>query len=150
MMKYFRKGFHKVYVLRDACIIVASYFLAYYLRFYVLYNVHMDANEKWYSLKVYTDKLILIIPLYLFIYFLCGLYAPIENKFTLSKFLKTILANILGILLILFALYLQMEFDISRQFLLFFFASNVILSVGARELHSYGLKIMGKNQQTIS
>lgn len=150
MIKYCQKKFYKIHVLIDACIIVISYLLAYYLRYCVLNNVSIGVNEKWYSLNAYTDKLIFIVPLYLFLYYFLDLYTPMENKLTLIKVFKIILANILGIVLITFALYLQKEYDISRQYLIFFFVMNVILSVGTRILYSYCLKFMRKKQQLIS
>ena len=138
----------------DACIIVISYLLAYYLRFIVLNNVFdffkMNVNEKWYSLNVYTDKLILMVLLYLFSYYFLKVYTPIENKLTLPKVLQIVLANIMGIVLFLFALYLQKEYDISRKFLILFFVMNVILSIGSRMLYSCYLKIMRKKKQLIS
>ncbi len=148
MMKYYQKKFNKIHILMDACIIVFSYLLAYYLRFFVLNNrfdfFRMGVNEKWYSLNVYSGKLILIVPLYLCFYYFLNLYAPIKTKFTLTKVFQTVLANVLGMALLLCALYLQRENDISRQFLLLFFVINVILSVGSRMLYSYYLKIIRK------
>ena len=154
MIKYYQKKFNKIHVLMDACIIIISYLLAYYLRFFVLNNgfgfFKMGVNEKWYSLNVYTDKLILIVPLYLFLYYFFNLYTPIENKHTLTKVFQIILVNILGIALFLLALYLQKEYNISRLFLILFFVMNVILSVVPRMLYSYCLKIRRKKQQLIS
>jgi FlaA1/EpsC-like NDP-sugar epimerase len=144
MVKYNQRKFNKIHVLMDACIIIISYLLAYYLRFFVL-NTGFDffkigVNEKWYSLNVYTDKLILIVPVYLFLYYFFKLYTPIENRLTLTRVFQIILANILGIVLFLFALYLQKEYNISRQFLILFFVMNVILSVGSRMLSKCRLR----------
>lgn len=156
MKKCNLKKFNRIYVLMDAGIIAISYLLAYYLKFYVL-NVNnvfnffeMSINEKWYSLNVYTDKLILMVPLYLFLYYFLNVYTPIENKLTLTKVFQIILANIMGIVLFLIALYLQKDHELSRKFLLLFFVMNVILSIVPRMPYSYYLKIMHRKHQSIS
>ena len=149
MIKSHQKKFNKIHVLMYACIIVISYLLAYYLRFYVLNNgfevFKIDVNEKWYSLNVYTGKLVLIVPFYLLLFYFFNLYTPIEQKLTLTKVCQIILANILGIVLFLLALYIQKKHDISRQFLVLFFVLNIILSIVPRMLFFYFLKIRRKN-----
>lgn len=151
MIKNHHDKFNKIHVLMNACIIVISYLLAYYLRFYVLNNgldfFKIGIIEKWYPLDAYTGKLVLIVPLYLFLYYFFNLYTPIEQKLTLTKVCQIILVNILGIVLFLLALYIQKENDISRQFLVLFLAINVMLSVVPRMLYSYFLKIRRKNNK---
>ena len=147
MMIYCQRKFHKVNVLIDACIIVFSYLLAYYLRFYIITNVTSVANEKWYPLHVYGDKLIFIVPLYLFLNYFFDLYTPMENTSSLTKIFKIILINTLGIVLTTITLYLQKESDVSRQFLIIFFIINATLTIVTKILPSYCLKIMSKKQQ---
>lgn len=151
MINYYPKKFSKSYILVDACNIVISYLLAYYLRFTILINgidfFELGAKEKYYPLNVYTDSLILLVPLYLFLYCFLNLNTSLENKITLKKVLQIVLTNILGIVLFLIALYLHKEIDLSRKFLTLFFLLNVILSIGSRMLYSYCLKIIRKKQQ---
>lgn len=153
MLKNYLKGFSKIQVLMDACIMVISYLLAYYLRFHILNNVfgvfRMGVNERWYSVNVYTDQLVLMVALYLLAYFLLEVYTPIGDKLTSTKIFRIIIANILGFGLFLSALYLQKVPYLSRKLLFLFFVMNLILGIGSRMLCAYCLKVIHKKQQLV-
>lgn len=152
MINNYLKKFNKIQVLIDACIIVISYHLAYYLSFYALRFdfLQISVIEKYAPLNKYTDKLMFLVLLYLFLYYFFEVYTPNENKLTLTKVFRIILTNILGVVLFLFTLYFQKGFDIARYFIILFFVINVILSIGVRMLYFYCLKIMRKKQHLIS
>ncbi len=138
MIKEDHKMLNKFQVLLDVCTIAAAYFLAYYLRYYSPFiSVGL---ERFYPLKNYAVMLIYLIPLYLCFYYIFRLYAPMQEKRQLLAAVKVLFSNICVMIIFLFTLYLQREYDISRKFLFIFVTINVILSISTRMLSSYLLR----------
>ena len=136
MIKDNQKTFNRLHVLMDACIIVISYLLTYYLRFYILLKYipffRLSENEYFYSVQKYAESLIFIVPLYLFIYYFARLYTPKRSMRRVSEAFNIIIANTFGIAVQTSFLYLTKEFDISRKFLGLFYLTNIALSMLAR------------------
>ena len=71
MIKDNQKTLNRLHILMDAIIIVISYLIAYYLRFYsFLTSLQIFNVEKgsFYSLTIYARSLYFLVPLYLIIY----------------------------------------------------------------------------------
>jgi Undecaprenyl-phosphate glucose phosphotransferase len=120
----------------DACIIIIAYLLTYYLRFYILLKYipffRLSENEYFYPIQVYARSIILIVPLYLFIYYFTRLYTPKRSRHRITEAFNIILANTFGIALLISFLYITKEFNISRKFLGLFYLMNITLSIAAR------------------
>ena len=77
MIKDNQKTLNRLHILLDAVIIVVSFLIAYYLRFYsFITNLKIFNVEKgtFYPLSVYAQSLYILVPLYLFIYNKAKLY----------------------------------------------------------------------------
>lgn len=127
-----------LHVLIDVCSIVIAFFIAYYLRFHSAFINTQLGN--FYPLEKYLALLIYLVPLYLVIYYLLKLYDQERGKSKGHVIFKVIVSNVIGIALFLFLLYIQKEFNISRIFLILFFAINVILGAGFEVLCSHFIK----------
>ncbi len=122
-------------IIADISIVIASYLLAYLIRFRLLADVGVFAlgqNEKFYSLSVYAKYLIAIVPGYFFIYNKSGLYQLSRN--TRIALWKITEANIFGLLFFALILTVLKEVNLSRWFLGCFFLLNVALGYSFRRL----------------
>lgn len=152
MIKDNQKMLNRAHVLMDACIIVLSYLLAYYLRFNsILTKLPLLYAEKgtYYPLDVYVQRLSILVPLYLIIYYYLKLYAPKRSKKKWTEFFYLTMANALGVVFFTFVLYMQGEIDISRWLLFFFSAVNVFFSTFARMLLAHILKFVRKKGKNL-
>jgi len=136
MIKDNQKTFNRLHVLMDACIIVISYLLTYYLRFYVLLKYipffRLAGDEKFYPVEKYAESLLVIVPVYLFIYYFAHLYTPKRSRRRVSEAFNIIIANTIGIALQTSFLYIIEEFNISRKFLGLFYLMNISLTLLSR------------------
>lgn len=149
MLKDKQNIYIKIHVLIDGCMIILSYLLSYYLRFYVFNNLFdyfkIVNGERFYSLDVYSGQLIHLVPLYLFIYFFLDMYSPMPHNRRLAEAFRMILANIVGIIIFITSLYFMNEYVFSRKFLFCFFVTNLVLGFGSKALYSYWLRAKDKN-----
>jgi Undecaprenyl-phosphate glucose phosphotransferase len=93
------------------------------------------------SIEVYSLRLFILVPLYLFIYYFNKLYTPKRGKQKWAEIFNIIQANIFGIVFFSFFLYFLKEIDISRKYLILFFIINTLFSTGSRMLLSYSLRV---------
>jgi Undecaprenyl-phosphate glucose phosphotransferase len=129
----------------DATIIVISFLIAYYLRFYsFLTNLAIFKVESgtFYPLSVYAQSLYALVPLYLFIYNSAKLYTPKRGKRRWAEFFHVSYSNFLGLAFYFFLLYMIGEDDISRMFLGMFTLINVILCTLARMMVAQALIVI--------
>lgn len=141
MIKDNQKYFNRLHVLMDAVVISVSYLLAWMLRFI---GPFADTAVRALTFEQYMLALIFIVPGFLILYKAFNLYAPMRmqgRRLVLSNIMK---ANILGMLLIIFTLYMLKEDDFSRGVIYLFFGVNVILGWSARMLIFYILRDMRK------
>ena len=79
MIKDNQKTFNRLYIVLDAMLIVGAYFLAYPLRFHVLSALKpfaLQEGERFLAFVIYARKIIFLLPGYLVIYGISGLYKP--------------------------------------------------------------------------
>lgn len=101
------------------------------------------------DLTSYIQTLVVLIPLYLFLYYLFGLYEPKRRKSLFSDALSILKANILSIIVLLSILFVIKEIHYSRQVFLIFIILNstltlsqrVFIKILLREIRSKGLNI---------
>lgn len=143
MIKDNQKMLNRVHVLMDACIVAISYLIAYYLRFYspLTHLKLFRAEVGRLPLPVYAKYLIIIVPLYIFIYSFSKLYTPKRSKKRMSEVFSITTSTIFGTVFFFALLYMLKQPNISRLFVILFSIANVILSAGARLLLSYILRV---------
>lgn len=137
MIKDNQKIFNRIHVFIDGLLVVLSYIAAYYIRFYVLSNrglFHVEQSAGFYPLGVYAKYLLVLVPLYLFLYSLCNLYKPHRSHSRRLVGWSLLQANILGIMGLTLLLYLTKEINVSRKFIFVFFVLNIMLDMIFRSL----------------
>ena len=116
-------------MLIDAFVIAVSYVLAWMIRFigpFAYSAVRALAFEE------YMFALIFIIPGYLLLYQAFTLYEPLHMQGRRLVLANIIKANVLGLLLIVFSLYMMGESDFSRLTVYIFCVINIFAEWGVR------------------
>ena len=126
-----QKNFSRLQMLIDAIIIAVSYIAAWMIRFIgpLAYSAVFTL-----SFEQYMFALIFIVPGYLLLYQAFTLYEPMHMQGRRLMLANIIKANVLGMLLIIFALYMLEESNFSRLVIYIFCAVNVTLEWGGRLL----------------
>lgn len=151
MIKDNQKTFNRLYIVLDAMLIVGAYFLAYPLRFHVLTAFKpfaLQEGERFLAFTIYARKIMFLLPGYLVIYGLSGLYKPRRGHSRIRVIGNLIEANLLGIFYFAFLIFIQKENDISRWFYLIFGALNLTFGLALRYVISKVLRTIrrrGKN-----
>ena len=130
MIKDNQKTLNRLHILMDALIIVLSFLIAYFLRFYsFIADMPLFSAEEgtFYPLSVYAQSLYILVPLYLFIYNSAKLYTPKRGKKRWTELFYVSYSNFLGLAFYFFFLYMINESHISRMFLGMFTSINVVL-----------------------
>lgn len=147
MIKDNQKVFNRSMVILDAAITAASFMSAYYFKFYVLEDGPgigvLPAGE-------YVRLLLFIVPIYMFMYYACSVYAPkrtVRRRFEIYGIVK---ANTIGIVTLIIILYMIIrEINYSRSVMVLFYLFNVFftscfrlaLRKGLRTIRSKGYNL---------
>ena len=147
MIKDNQKVFNRSMVILDAAITAASFMSAYYFKFYVMEDGPgigvLPAGE-------YVMMLPFIVPIYMFIYYACSVYAPkrtVRRRFEIYGIVK---ANTIGIITLIIILYMIIrEINYSRSVMVLFYLFNVFftscfrlsLRKGLRTIRSRGYNL---------
>ena len=147
MIKDNQKVFNRAMVILDAAITAASFMSAYYFKFYVMEDGPgigvLPAGE-------YVMLLPFIVPIYMFIYYACSVYAPkrtVRRRFEIYGIVK---ANTIGIITLIIILYMIIrEINYSRSVMVLFYLFNVFftscfrlsLRKGLRTIRSRGYNL---------
>ena len=135
MIKDNQKTIKHLFILLDAVLIMGAYFLAYPLRFKVLGSFGPFAIQKgegYLSFLEYARKILFLLPGYLIIYNMCGLFKPKRGHSRIRILGNLLEANLLGIFYFAFLIYIQNENDISRWFYLIFGGLSFTFGAGMR------------------
>lgn len=126
MIKDNQKVFNRLMVIIDAAITAASFVLAYCFKFYVLDN---GPGPGVLPLQDYIMLLPIVLPIYAFIYYFCGVYTPkrtVRRRFEIYGIIK---ANTIGIITLIIVLYMIIrEINFSRSVIAFLYLFNVFLT----------------------
>ena len=113
-------------VIIDAAIAAASFMLAYFFKFYVLND---GPGPGVLPAVDYLRLLIFIVPIYMFIYYFCGAYAPKRTVRRRYEILDIIKANTIGIIALIILLFMVIrEFYVSRSVMAFFYVFNIFFA----------------------
>ena len=152
MIKDNQKTFNRLYIVLDAMLIVGAYFLAYPLRFHVLTAFKpfaLQEGERFLAFTIYAQTILFLLPGYLVIYGLSGLYKPRRGHSRIRVIGNLIEANLLGIFYFAFLIFIQKEHDISRWFYLIFGALNLTFGLALRYVISKVLRTIRKRGKNL-
>jgi len=125
-------------VIIDAAITVASFMLAYFFKFYILND---GPGPGVLPAVEYFRLLIFIVPVYMLIYYTCGVYAPKRTVRRRFEIYGIVMANVIGIMALIIILYLIIrEIDISRSVMAFFSVINIFITSAFRLILRKGLR----------
>lgn len=144
-----QKNFSRLQMLIDVIVLAVSYISAWFLRFM---GPFAYSAEQGLSFEQYMLALIFIIPGYLLLYQAFTLYEPLHMQGRRLMLANIIKANVLGMLIFVFLLYMLKESNFSRLTVYIFCVVNILLEWGVRMLIFAVLRDMrkkGLNQKQI-
>ena len=111
LIKDNQKHFNRLHVVLDALVIIISYICAFYIQF------HLIVKQKVGMLPVqtYMSALFFVVPVFLFLYYMFNLYTPKRVQGRRLEASNVFVANVTGMLLFFFMLYMVHEMNFSRQ-----------------------------------
>lgn len=130
MIKDNQKHFNRLHVAIDGLIIAVSYVLAWYIQ------IHLIVKDRAGTLpvQVYMLALVFVIPGFLLLYYGFNLYTPKRVQGRRLEASNIFCANAIGVLLIMFVLYMVNEPDFSRPLIFIFAGINYVLTVIERNV----------------
>ena len=136
MIKDNQKHFNRLQVLLDALVIVLSYIAAWLIQT----NLIVRGRRAMLPMQTYMMALIFIVPGFLILYYAFTLYTPKRVQGRRLEASNIFLANALGLLGIMFVLYLIKQQDFSRTLLFVFIGINVLATIVERNIIRYVLR----------
>ena len=133
MIKDNQKYFNRLHVVLDALIIVASYMLAWYLKFASPFSdIGLDVGVL--PMRNYFEMLYVIVPGYLVLYYNFNLYTPKRATVHKYEILNIFQANTVGLVLLMAGWYLVSQIHFSRAMMAYFYVINIFAATMARSL----------------
>ena len=130
MIKDSQRILNRFYLVLDALMIVAAYLAG----LFVLFGFSTGTGTL--PLSVYLRALLGILPVYLFLYAIFGLYAPKRTKGGRAELADILKANTLGFLIVTLVLYLGSKnpfiYHFSRRLTIVFYVFSVIFTTFER------------------
>lgn len=128
MIKNNQQHFNRLHVVFDAIVVVLSYAFAWWLKFA---SGIVDREIGVLSFEFYMKALILIIPLYLFLYYAFNLYTPKRVQGRRLELSNIIMANTVGILIVFAGFFLVLSYsedakNFSRSMFVYFYVINIV------------------------
>ena len=128
MIKNNQQHFNRLHVVFDAIVVVLSYAFAWWLKFA---SGIVGRELGVLSFEFYMKALILIVPLYLFLYYAFNLYAPKRVQGRRLELSNIIMANTIGILIVFAGFFLVLSYsedakNFSRSMFVYFYVLNIV------------------------
>ena len=133
LIKDNQKYFNRLHVVLDGLVIVATYALAWYVRFQTGFNNDAEFTGVL-SAKIYFSTLLYIVPGYLILNYLFGLYTSKRYSSAQRDIVNVIKSNTVGMILFIGILYIIRQNHISRSMIFIFYAFNIMGQAGTRVL----------------
>ncbi len=149
MIRDNQRVFNWIHVMIDALVIAGSYLLAWYIKFVVLWNPAEDAGVGVLSKETYFGALYFIVPIYLLLYYFCGLYLSKRYSSSRREIYSVIQANTIGLGLLAAFLYVLKLGDISRTMIGIFYGATVLFEIIFRQLLRLVLRAIRKKGYNI-
>lgn len=140
MIKDYQKYFNIILVFADVSVIVVALILAWYLRFRT--NIFGAIGESGWGIEYYLVPLLVIIPLYLILYYIFGLYRPQRMSTLISEIGDIIKANFTGLIILTTLLFLIEAVDYSRYVLAAFIVLSTLLTIAERMVVRNSLRLL--------
>lgn len=131
MIKENQRFFNIMHVVLDACVIVISYLLAWFIQFEIILG---KKNIGRLDFDIYMLVLVFLVPVYLLLYYGSNLYTPKRVQGRRLEIGKVIKANTIGLLLLLSAFFMVKQEHFSRNMIFMFYMINIVLEVFARNI----------------
>ncbi len=141
-----QKHFNRIQVLLDAAVIIISYVLAWVIQFHFIVN----GSRGMLPVQVYMSALVFIVPGFLLLYLIFNLYTPKRVQGIRLEASNIFLSNMLGMLIIMFFLYLIRQQDFSRPMIMMFIGINITATIIERNIVRAALRNIrarGMNQK---
>lgn len=120
MIKDNQQHFNRLHVVIDGLVVCLSYILAWWLKFE---SGFVDSYAAL-PMEVYMSALVFVIPAYLLLYYAFNLYTPKRVQGRRLEAANILKANVVGLLGIIFILYIINQPDFSREMMFYFFVIN--------------------------
>lgn len=127
MIKEHQKYFNLILVLSDVAMIIIALVLAWYLRFET--SVFGNVGNSGWGFFYYMVPLIVIVPMYLILYNIFGLYKPQRINTLISEIGDIIKANFTGLIMLTTLLFLIGAVNYSRYVLIAFVTLSTIFTI---------------------
>lgn len=118
----------------DALVITGAYILAWYMKFVFFWNEQDEAGVGVLSQETYFRALYFIVPIYLLIYYFCGLYLSKRYSSSQREIYNVFKANTIGLSLVAAFLYVTKLGDISRTMIGIFYGTSILLEIAFRQV----------------
>ncbi len=144
MIKDNQQHFNRLHVVIDACVVVMSYVLAWWLKVAVV-----DAGVGVLPVGTYMGVLFFIVPGYILLYYAFNLYTPKRVQGRRLELSNIIMSNTVGVLIGFTALFTLITYDpqfrnFSRGMVGYFYVINIVLEEAVRLLIRYVLRRIRK------
>ena len=143
LIKDNQKYFNRLHLFIDGVVTAVAYILAWYLKF-ESGIIAMEAGTGFYSMETYFTALYVIVPGYVFLYYIFQLYTPKRMAGRKKEFYNILKANTFGALLFVVAIYAVDRRDFSLSMILLFYILNILLATLVRNLIHTFLRLMRK------
>lgn len=150
MIRDNQKIFNRLHVLLDALVIILSYAAAWFLKFRSgIEPFYTGPDVGTLSGQTYFSALYLIVPGYLFLYYLFNMYTAKRAGSIRREIYNIIRANTVGFLLFIGALFVIHLDDFSRTLIFYFYLFNIFIDSAFRVAIHKWLRVLRKKGYNI-
>lgn len=142
MIKENQKYLNRLLVVLDILSLILSLIISWNIRFK---SGWIFVEGGYLSIYEYMLPLILLIPFYLLIYNLNGLYNPQRKRNFIDELVIIVKSNIIGLVLMIFIIYFIKLIDYSRTLIVIFSCISILLTTFERLFIRVILRIIRKN-----
>ncbi len=145
MIKDNQKIFNRLHVLLDALVIILTYAAAWFLKFRSgIEPFYTGADVGALSGRTYFSALYLIVPGYLFLYYLFNMYTAKRASSIKREIYNIIRANTVGFVLFIGVLFVIHLDDFSRTMIFYFYLLNIFVDAAFRLAIHKWLRVLRK------
>ncbi len=145
MIKDNQKIFNRLHVLLDALVIILTYAAAWFLKFRSgIAPFYTGSDVGALSGRTYFSALYLIVPGYLFLYYLFNMYTAKRASSIKREIYNIIRANTVGFVLFIGVLFVIHLDDFSRTMIFYFYLLNIFVDAAFRLAIHKWLRVLRK------
>lgn len=139
MIRENQRLFNLLFFVIDISVITFSLMFAWFIRFK---TPLLGFGSSIWGFDHYMLPLILILPIYIFLYYIFGLYQPKRTKSLQSEAIQILKVNFIGFLIFISALFIIDLTDYSRYLLAMFILFSTLFSIAERLILRLFLRLM--------